>query len=245
MNIKLLKLASRWLPPRLKPPLTRLADRFLDIYSITSYSQEGEDMILRRIFERQTGGFYVDVGAHHPRRFSNTYYFYRRGWRGINIEPHPGAIRAFQSVRPRDINLQIGVSDRAKLLTYYLFDETALNTFDEEIVRSRLKSNPSAQVRTIDVYVERLDVLLGKYLPPDQKIDFISIDVEGRDCQVLQSNDWQQYRPKCVLVEAIGMSLEDVMQSDILLYLKNQKYGLIAKTFNTLIFLEITSATNE
>jgi len=56
---------------------------YLDGYALKSYSQEGEDMILRRIFERQSTGFYVDVGAHHPKRFSNTYFFYKKGWSGI------------------------------------------------------------------------------------------------------------------------------------------------------------------
>ena len=115
--------------------LINLRDRFSDPYAIKCYSQEGEDMILRRIFEGQENGFYIDVGAHHPRRFSNTYYFYKQGWRGINIEPNPDALKAFNSDRPKDINLQLGVSDAASILKYYYFDEPALNTFDSSIVK--------------------------------------------------------------------------------------------------------------
>ncbi len=79
-------------------------------HSINSYSQEGEDMVLRRLFEQKTVGYYVDVGAHHPKRFSNTYYFYKRGWRGINIDAMPGSMKLFNKMRPRDINVEIPVS---------------------------------------------------------------------------------------------------------------------------------------
>ena len=58
-----------------------------------SFSQEGEDLVLARIFEGKKNGFYVDIGAHHPTRFSNTHYFYRRGWSGINIDAMPGSMK--------------------------------------------------------------------------------------------------------------------------------------------------------
>src|ERR1700726_1059612 len=81
----------------------------LDPFVHLAYSQDGEDMILRRLFERQALGFYVDVGAHHPYRFSNTCYFYRRGWRGINNKTKPDAIDPFRPERPTEINIFIGV----------------------------------------------------------------------------------------------------------------------------------------
>jgi hypothetical protein len=93
-------------------------------------------------------------------------------------------------------------------------------------------------VRTSDIPVERLDHILGKHLPLDIEIDFLSIDVEGLDFAVLKSNDWQLFRPKCVLVEALETSLEDAMHGDIFLFMKNQGYELFAKTYNTLIFRE-------
>jgi hypothetical protein len=80
-----------------------------DQWSKHSWSQEGEDLILQRIFEGQTTGFYIDVGAHHPRRFSNTFSFYRLGWQGLNIDAMPGSMVAFEKDRPPDINLEIGI----------------------------------------------------------------------------------------------------------------------------------------
>ncbi len=70
-------------------------------FSDYSFSQEGEDMLLRSIFVDKSTGFYVDVGAYHPQRFSNTNHFYLAGWRGINIDAMPGSMEPFHQFRPR------------------------------------------------------------------------------------------------------------------------------------------------
>ena len=195
-------------------------------------------MILRRLLESKECGFYVDVGAHHPRRFSNTYFFYKRGWSGINIEPNHDILAAFQATRSMDINLQLGVSDSKGSITYYSFDEPALNTFDEEIVKSRLTNTQYKLIGKYDVPVVRLDHILAMYLPPNTQIVFLSIDVEGFDFLVLKSNDWECYRPKYVLVEALDSSLEDLMRGEIFEFMKRQQYMLFAKTSNTLFFVD-------
>lgn len=233
----MLQVIMRYIPLAVKKKLVRLCNEPDDEYAIKSYSQEGEDMILRRIFEGQSCGFFVDVGAHHPYRFSNTYFFYKHGWSGINIEPNPDAISEFHSKRPRDINLQMGVSDISGQLTYYQFDEPALNTFDHEIVKSRLAGAPYKLTTTSDVNVKRLDAILAEHLPENTKIDFITIDVEGFDLSVLKSNNWDMYRSKCVLVEILNASLEDAIRGDICQFMKSQKYVLFAKTYNTFLFL--------
>ena len=97
-----------------------------------SFSQEGEDMILNRIYEHKKDGFFVDIGAHHPMRFSNTYLFYNKGWRGINVDAAPGSMIDFKKHRPRDINLEIPVSDKSDELEYFMFNDGALNTLDKE-----------------------------------------------------------------------------------------------------------------
>jgi FkbM family methyltransferase len=229
-------LFKKIIPNRLLEPIRWIRKELFDVYGIKSYSQEGEDMILHRIFADKTSGFYVDVGAHHPRRFSNTYFFYKLGWCGINIEPNPEAFRLFQSDRKRDINIQLGISNSKGQITYYLFDEPALNTFDKEIVNSRLKNTQYKLKSTSEVDVERLDQVLSNYLPDNTQIDFLSIDAEGFDFIVLTSNDWERYRPKYVLVEVLNSSLEVVMGGEIFDFMKNQQYALFAKTYNTLFF---------
>jgi len=205
------------------------------IHSRFSYSQEGEDLILERLFENQYSGFYVDVGAHHPKRFSNTHRFYRNGWRGINIEPNPDGLALFQRRRKRDINLGYGVANKHGELVYYMFNEPALNTFDRALSEQR----PTDRYRIIakkHVPVKRLSEILEEHLPPHTVIDFMTIDVEGLDLEVLESNDWSRYRPGCLLVEATQFKLENPGAAPIHAFLESHNYELFAKTFNTLFY---------
>jgi FkbM family methyltransferase len=234
--------AKRWLPAALRESAMRARARVRDPYVISSYSQEGEELILRRIFADRGTGFYVDVGAHHPRRFSNTCTFYRSGWRGINVEPNPEAMRAFMRERKRDINLQIGVAAEAGTLCYFTFDEPALNTFDATLMQWRVKNTPYRVTGEIEIPVERLDVILRRHLPAGQAIDFLSIDVEGLDLAVLQSNDWSTFRPRCILVEVLATSLEGVLDSDMVRFLTGQRYQLFSKLYNTIVFRERSEA---
>ena len=208
---------------------------YLNSHAGTYYSQEGEDILLSRIFGEQAEGFYVDVGAHHPRRFSNTYLFYKRGWRGINIDALPGSMKVFQKFRPRDINLELAVSEREQVLTYYMFNEPALNGFSKTISEKR-QTDEYKITNTIDVLAFPLYVILDKHLPLGQSIDFLSVDVEGLDLQVLESNDWKKYSPKVILVEILANNLTAIENDPVYNYMVNQGYILFAKLFFTCIF---------
>lgn len=232
---------SSLIPQGLKKGLRAILGILIDPYAVKTYSQEGEDMILLRMLGTGKTGFYVDVGAHHPKRFSNTYFFYRRGWRGINIEPNPAVASAFQKWRKRDINLQLGVSERAGELNYHLFNDPALNTFDDSLAKERITTTSYKKTGTMTIPVERLDAILKKHLPLQTKIDFLSVDVEGLDESVLKSNDWKRFRPETVLIEALGSKLETAIRGSSAKFLKKQGYELFAKTVNTLIFRKLRS----
>ncbi len=200
-----------------------------------SFSQEGEDCILNRIFERKKLGFYVDVGAHHPQRFSNTYRFYLRGWQGINIDPLPGTKEEFDRIRPRDINLQMGISDSALELTYYQFEEPAFNTFLADIAEQRT----SPLIAKTPVKTHTLSQVLREYLPIGQSIDFMSIDVEGFDLQVLKSNDWRLFRPSYVLSEILGIKdMDEVMDTDLVKFMNSVNYSVFSRSVNTVFFVD-------
>jgi len=210
-------------------------DRYL---SLKSYSQEGEDMVLRSFFEGQKNykGFFVDVGAHHPYRFSNTLHFYQKGWRGINIEPTPGAIKIFNRFRSRDINLNIGISDRKDKLTFYCFNEPALNGFSKELSEERNSTSKKYHIiKELGVETYPLAEILDKYLPQGQKIDFLTIDVEGLDLQVLKSNNWDKYKPSYILVED-KIDFTNLSDSEVYRYLEERGYKMVAKTMRTLFF---------
>jgi FkbM family methyltransferase len=212
--------------------------RLMDPYVLASYSQEGEDMIVRRLFEGCRDGFYVDVGAHHPMRYSNTCYFYGRGWRGINIDPDPVAMEMFHTLRPRDVNLTLGISDQPGNLLFHVFNDRALNTFDSELAARRGGLPAYQLIDRREVEVRRLDDVLAEHLPPDQLIHLMSIDAEGYDLKALQSNDWERYRPRCLLVEALRTTLEALEDSPVHRFMASVRYRLLAKTVNTLIYLD-------
>lgn len=201
-----------------------------------SYAQEGEDLILDRLFDQQKSGFFVDVGAHHPMRFSNTYYFYTQGWRGVNIEPNPDSLSLFKKYRPKDINVNCGIAKTRATLSYYMFNEPALNTFDFEVCNSRITDTPYQHIKTIDINVAPLSEVLANFCPKDRKIDFLTIDVEGLDLEVLKSNDWERYRPSWVLVEQLNLANVESLNFEIQVYMKSLNYELFAKTFNTLFY---------
>lgn len=145
--------------------------------------------MLAKIFGDSCEGSFVDVGAHHPTRFSNTYLFYLRGWRGINIDPLPGSRAEFERIRPNDINLELAVGDSPTPLVYHLFNEPALNGFDAKLSKSRDGLRGYRIVRKIEVPVRPLQSILAEYLPVGRDIDFLTVDVEGLDLSVLRSND--------------------------------------------------------
>lgn len=217
--------------------LMNFKNNYLDGYSLKSYSQEGEDMILRRLFENRTKGFYVDVGAHHPKRFSNTYFFYKKGWRGINIDAMPNSMNLFNRIRARDINIEKPVSDKKQVLTYYAFNEPALNGFSKELSEERNGKGSYFIEFTKDIETTTLEEILDSSLPENQQIDFLSIDVEGLDLMVLKSNNFEKYKPKVILIEILGNSLEETWNSEITKYLVQNKYSLHSKTINTVFFI--------
>jgi len=203
-----------------------------------SYSQDGEDMILKAIYEQKKGykGFFVDVGAHHPVRYSNTNYFYKRGWKGINIEPTPSAIGAFNTFRKRDINLNIGIGPEKTKLKFYCFNEPALNSFSEEVSkRIDAESGKYKIIKELDIDVLPLSDVLDQYLPANTTIDFLSIDVEGLDYQVLLSNNWDKYKPGVILVEE-NVNVDDLNHSPIYKFLKERGYTFFAKTLRTCVY---------
>ena len=205
----------------------------------TSFAQEGEDLILHRIFETQSTGIYVDVGAHHPLRFSNTHLLYRRGWHGVNIDATPGSMALFQRMRPRDINLEIGVTAASETRDFYVFNEPALNTFDGDRARSLVKP-PYRIERVQRVRCAPLSEILREH--SIGAIDLLTIDAEGFDFEVLQTVDWDVARPRVVLTEHFSRDLAALVDSELHRYMVARGYQLISKTFNSIFYIRSAQA---
>jgi FkbM family methyltransferase len=207
-----------------------------------SYSQDGEDVALAAFYDTMKGykGFFVDIGAHHPKRFSNTYHFYKRGWRGINVDAMPGSMRSFNWLRSRDINLEMGVGKEVGEMTFFCFSDPALNSFDEKLSLERDTAPDRYKItKKVPVQILPLSTILDKYLPAGQQIDFMSVDVEGFDLDVLQSNDWTKYQPNYLLIEDLNYSIEKANEAPLVIFLKNIGYTPCASLRRTIIFRKI------
>ncbi len=208
----------------------------IDPWTNQSCAQEGEDRVLARFIGARRDGYYVDVGALDPIRFSNTWLLYQQGWRGINIEPSPDGARRLRKRRPRDATLNVGVAGSAGTMQYHAFNDPALNTFDAGLAAARDDGRTYRIVGRSTVPVERLDALLDRHVPPGQSIDLLTVDVEGLDLEVLKSNDWTRFRPEYVLAESLGFDLEQAAAAPLPAFMTSVGYRLVAKTMNTLFF---------
>jgi FkbM family methyltransferase len=207
------------------------------LYRSITFSQDREDVVLEAFLKQKKGykGFYIDVGAHHPFRFSNTALFYNKGWSGINIEPTPYLIRAFRKFRTRDVNLNVGVSDENSILSFFEFDDPALNSFDEKGSLERVANTPYKIVNKTEIKVLKLNDILEEHLKESQKIDFLSIDAEGFDLKVLKSNNWSKFRPEYLLVEG-EFDLNKLNENEVLSFLTGKNYKMIGRTLRTFFF---------
>tara|TARA_B100001093_G_C26858943_1_gene1028889 strand:+ start:1700 stop:2341 length:642 start_codon:yes stop_codon:yes gene_type:complete len=182
--------------------------------SHVSYSQSGEDMVLRYLLKADgidlnAGGFFVDVGAHHPRRFSNTKFFYDLGWSGINLDPNIGIKKLFDMERPRDTSIEKGVSDKKELKKFYEYNDSALNSVNDRSNEFKGTKVKLEQVREVE-FTTLSDVLEENQKFDFDKTNFLSIDVEGHEIAVLFGNKWEYNIFHYVLVEEkyneIGMN---------------------------------------
>jgi FkbM family methyltransferase len=207
----------------------------------TSFAQEGEDIILCKLFCLGTNrvkrnGIYVDVGAHHPMRFSNTHLLSQRfGWTGVNIDPNPGFKALFDKHRPADVNLQLAVSSTRGEAEFHLFDDPALNTFSREYVTEVLSWGSRTYLGTTRVRTDTLAGIFNDYVR-GREVDLLTVDAEDHDYVVLASGDWQRHRPHVVLVESLGRDLDTIFEDPSYQLLREAGYRLYAKTCSTCIY---------
>jgi FkbM family methyltransferase len=199
------------------------------------FSQLGEDCLLWHRFHETYSGFYVDVGAHDPRRYSNTHLLYRfRNWSGINIDADSRAINRFNMQRAQDINLNVGVSSTPGDFKFTLFQDGAVNTFDQRLADRQSTQFAIATVTTVPVM--RLGDILKEKLPENTKIDYLNIDCEGSDHEVLVSNDWEKYRPGLISVELHDFDLMNPLGNKTVVLLTSIGYRFIAHYLVTSFF---------
>ncbi|MBS1745653.1 MAG: FkbM family methyltransferase [Bacteroidetes bacterium] len=229
MKALIKKLIQKSIPFKIKKLIVPHAQQCVYLengFARLTYSQQGEDLELCRLFSGLKNGFYIDVGAFHPIKYSNTYKLYQEGWRGINIEPNPEQVSLFNVHRPEDINLNIGISKEKCVLDYFSFNGGAVNTFVESHAKTWSREEGFVMNEIKKIQTQPLADVLEKYLPPNQKIDLLNVDVEGMDIEVLNSNDWRKFRPYAVLVEEIWQNKKTFEESEVYQFLVSNNYSL-------------------
>ena len=197
-------------------------------------------MILRDLFESSgfnlsEGGTYVDVGAHHPRRFSNTHFFYELGWNGLNFEPNEEVSSLFKNERPKDKTFPIALTSKPGQMEFHTYSDSALNSLvkrDAELSSTPYNSCGSKLV-TVSTLALQLRKNFNKILPSP---NFLDIDVEGSELEVLKGNNWSKFRFDYILIELKLKSLDHLSQFQTAKYLANINYIPVACTRLTTIF---------
>lgn len=190
------------------------------------FSQLGEDIILLNLLDHKPRGFYIDVGCNEPIQYNNTFYFYLRGWSGINIDANEALIKKFDQIRHEDTNVCAAISNEVKEIRYFKSSKNPeVNTTDYS---DYLRSKESWEFDENDtIYTQRLDTILERYIQPDQKIDFLSIDVQGSEINVLKSVDFDNYRPNIIVIELQFLDLTKFYENEICKYLEAHGYMFI------------------
>ena len=187
---------------------------------------DGEDIYINNFFKKKKG-FYVDVGAYHPLELSNTYLLYKKKWNGINIDINSLSIDYFNFLRPDDININIGVSKKNTTKTlYYQKDKSPLNTLN----LSHAKKIFANDFKKKKIKTKTLTSIIDKTKYREKIIDFLNIDAEGNDFDVLKSLDFKKYKPQLICIELIDHFNPDkkkIKKHKIYKFLVQKKYDLV------------------
>ena len=198
-----------------------------------SYSMDKEDLVIEEYFKNKNKGVYIDVGCYHPLQRNNTMLLYQKGWRGINIDISDFSIKLFKFLRPDDFNLNVAVSNKeGEIDMFFQKKLSQLSTIKENSAKKAFQGNILNQ----KILSRKLTSILdeGKY--KDQKIDFLNVDAEGADFEVLQSLDFNKYSPELICIEVIEKDLEN---SDVFNFLYKNRYKKIWSGVFSHIFKKI------
>jgi FkbM family methyltransferase len=222
------------------PSIAAHLRRRAGIHYRKSWSQCGEDLILRHLFDMLeiARPRYIDIGAHHPWYFNNTYLFYRQGCSGVNIEPDPALHATLRRGRPRDVNLNVGIGPAEGELDFHVMSVRTLNTFSAAEAKRYVEQHGISIVETrripVRTFAQAVDAHFGA------APDLVSLDVEGMDYEVLRSIDFSRYRPHVFCVETISYATgreRGVKSGDIAGLMTANGYRLYADTYINSIYV--------
>lgn len=205
----------------------------------SAYANYGEDQLLLFLFENVPNGFFVDAGCFHPTLFSNTKVLYDKGWRGINIDANPFMIGEFNRIRPEDTNLHLALASSKGTTQYFKFNDWGSSNTTDASFKDKITKLQGVEVsETIEVKALPLAEIIRQHKPVDTEILFLNVDVENIDLIVLQSNDWNLYRPLIVAVEDFQFKFDTPDSSEVYRYMREIGYTMFSRTIYTSFFCD-------
>jgi FkbM family methyltransferase len=205
-----------------------------------SYSQFGEDITAANLLRNVEGGFYVDIGAHHPLQRSNTALFHIQGWQGINVEPMRRRIRLFERYRPQAINLHAAIHNDAESVTLHKFRKGLVNTIVErraEELSKKKKREGHEVVRALS-----LNDLFERHVPDGVRVSYLTVDVEGYDTEAIVAFDLDRYHPDVVCVEISRPDMMALSENPVVKYMFAGGYQLYAINVFSFTFVNVRAA---
>tara|TARA_Y100000768_G_scaffold185353_1_gene138772 strand:- start:2391 stop:3053 length:663 start_codon:yes stop_codon:yes gene_type:complete len=204
-----------------------------------SYSQDKEDIFLIELFKDLKKGFYIDLGCHHPKRFSNTYLLYKRGWSGINVDANYSTILLFNLFRKRDKNIRALINTNSVSVFYYKFNDSALNGIlspqnAQKLIDVGYKLKKKVKMNSISI-----NDFIKKYGLVNKKINFLKIDLEGIDFELIKILDFTIIDIQVIMIEK---KQNKIKEDEMKLYLKNKFYKLIFESNRNLIFSSLNKS---
>jgi len=172
-----------------------------------TYSSDGVDLFISKYFRNNLKGFYVDVGCYHPTRANNTYLLYKKGWKGINIDVSKFSIDLFNFWRTKDINISRAITNQngfSKL--YYQKDFSLLSTLDKKQAKLSFQGKFKEKL----IKCSTLTTAINETIYKKKKIDFLNIDAEANDFNILKSLDFKIYRPTCICIEDTSLHYKNI-----------------------------------
>lgn len=213
---------------------------FTNKYQKCSFSQTGEDLIIRFIFDclNIKKPNYLDIGAYHPFQFSNTAFFYQNGSRGINIEPDKSLFKKFEKYRKEDVNLNLAVWQEKTEIDFFIMNHPALNTLHLDIAQSYQKEGNYYVRQTQKVPTITLNQIIEKY-SEGKFPQFLNIDVEGSEDIILQQIDYKTNFPLVICAETITFSTngQGIKNQTLINFLLQNNYIQFADTYINTIFV--------
>jgi FkbM family methyltransferase len=191
------------------------------------FSEMGEDIIINRLFRKINLGFYIDVGAYHPFKGSLTYLLFKRGWKGVNLDLSKTSIDLFKICRPRDLNINCAVLNKDGKTFFYqnsiINQQNSIFKNDKKQKKIRIKS------LKLDSIIKRNCI---------KRVDFLNVDTEGAELDVVMSLNLKIFRPKLISVEDNNsFSAQDVLKTKLHNYLNKKRYILFNRVGATNIYL--------